>query len=277
MIMKVGVVSRSFPELTNEQTADFMAANGFLSTELCLSATDSKYWAYNGISDLSTMSDERFSQICGVYRSRGIDLVALGVFTNLIEPDDAARDKNLEYFIRHIRWAGANSIPYVSTECGFDPDHRGVRTTCYESAIDRIKDSLKILLRECAECGVEIALETCVIDVIPSAKRARDILDQVGDPRLKILLDPANLIANSSEEDMFRYLSGSIGYFHGKDRKVNDVMGRVVGDGDIDWPRFLSMYHKYNEGVPFILEYVNAGNVAEIRDRVLAFDALSTY
>jgi sugar phosphate isomerase/epimerase len=90
-----------------------------------------------------------------------------------------------------------------------------------------------------------------------------------------VLLDPANLIANSSEADMFRYLADRILYLHGKDRKVNDAKGRVVGDGDIDWPLFMRLYHEHAEGLPFILEYVNKDNVCEIRDRVLAADQAS--
>ena len=53
---------------------------------------------------------------------------------------------------------------------------------------------------------------------------------------------------------MFHHLSPHIAYFHGKDRKVNDTYGRAIGDGDIDWPLFLSLYHKYTRDVPFIME-----------------------
>ena len=42
----------------------------------------------------------------------------------------------------------------------------------------------------------------------------------------------------------------------------------MVGDGDIDWPLFLRLYHERCEGKPFIIEYVNAGNCAEILRRV---------
>ena len=67
-------------------------------------------------------------------------------------------------------------------------------------------------------------------------------------------------------------LSDKIAYFHGKDRHVNDTMGCAVGDGEIDWPLFLGLYHRYNEGVPFILEYVKPDNMCAIRDRVLEYD-----
>ena len=72
---------------------------------------------------------------------------------------------------------------------------------------------------------------------------------------------------------MFKYLTPHVAYFHGKDRKINARSGELIGDGDIDWPLFLSLYHKHTEGVPFIMEYVNQDNFCEVRDRVLAFDA----
>jgi sugar phosphate isomerase/epimerase len=120
--------------------------------------------------------------------------------------------------------------------------------------------------------GVVIALEPCVLDIVPSAKRAADLLTQAASDRIGILLDPANLIAANSEEEMFAHLAPHIACLHGKDRKVNDRMGRALGEGDIDWPAFFRLYHRHTEGKPFILEYVNAGNVCAVRDRVRQAD-----
>lgn len=270
--MKIGIVTRSFPEMDNERAAAFMAETGFQSTELCLVQTDSKYWVYNGISDLSGLTGSRMLEITEAYRRNGIEVSALGVFTNLIEPDDGKLAENLAYFERHIQFASHCGIPVVSTECGFDPASRGIRADLYESRFARLLGSLGKLCELGERYGVDVALEPCVLDVVPSAKRMADTIRQIGSPRMKVLLDPANLIANSSERDMFDYLSPHVAYFHGKDRKVNDAYGRVVGDGDIDWPLFLRLYHGRNEGTPFILEYANAGNCAEILRRVRDFD-----
>lgn len=270
--MDIGVVSRSFPKMTNEESAAFMAANGFRWTELCFSQKDSNYWRYNGRSDLSEMTDERCKSIVDTYRRHGVEVASIGVFTNLLEPDDAELESNLAYFERHMQLAAVSGVPVVATECGFIPGKRGVSAETYESAFQRLVQSAKWLGEKAEHYGVKIALEPCVLDVVPSAKRTADFLAQVGSPALQVLLDPANLIANSSEEDMFRYLAPHIAYFHGKDRKVNDTYGRIVGDGDIRWPLFLDLYHRHTEGVPFILEYVNADNVCGVRDRVLAYD-----
>jgi sugar phosphate isomerase/epimerase len=268
----VGVVTRSFPQLSNRETADLLARNGFRWTELCFSQTDSSYWVYNGRSDISSLTDERAREIIEAYRRRGVEVTAIGVFTNLLEPDERELDENIDTFERHMEIAEANGVPYLSTETGFVPGARGVRLETYESDFARLVLSFQRLAVAAARHGVHVCLESCVLDPIPSAKRTRDFIAQVGSDRIKVLLDPANLIANSSEEDMFRYLAPHIGYFHGKDRKVNDAKGRVVGDGDIDWPLFLDLYHEHCEGVPFLLEYVNAENFVAIRDRVLELD-----
>ena len=270
--MDIGITTRSYTGMTNAEAAAAMRSAGFTCTELCFSQTDSNIWRYNGRSDLSEMTDSRFSEIVATYREQGISVEALGVFTNLIEPDDSELEQNLLYYKRMMELAAREGIPTVPTECGFIPGQRGVNADCYESRFDRLKTSLTTLCRYAEEYDVTVSLECCVLDVVPSAKRAADLHDQIGSDRLKFLLDPANLIANSSEEDMFRYMGKHVAYFHGKDRCVNDTYGKLVGDGDIRWADFLKMYHQQCEGIPFILEYARAENAPMVYDRVQAYD-----
>jgi len=273
--VKIGVVTRSFPEFSNAETAAFMAENDLLYTELCFSQTDSNYWVYNGRSDLSDMTDKRAAGIVEIYRDGGIEVSVLGVFTNLMEPDDSEREENLKYFERMIQIAAHTGIPTVATECGFVPGRRGINADTYEQDFDLLKRGLSRLVDYSDRYGVDVALEACVLDVVPSAKRARDLIAQIGSRRLKVLLDPANYIANSSEEDMFGYLGPHIAYLHGKDRKVNDQKGRVVGDGDIDWPLFMRLYHEHAGDKPVIMEYVKKDNVVMARDRLIEADRAS--
>ena len=252
-----------------------MAEHDLLSAELCFSQTDSRYWVYNGRSDLSDMTNDRAAGIVRTYRDAGIEVAVLGVFTNLLEPDETEREENLKYFERMIQIAAHTGIPSAATECGFIPGRRGINADTYEEDFNLLKQGLSRIVAYSDRYGVDIALEACVLDVVPSAKRARDLIVQIGSPRLKILLDPANYIANSSEQDMFGYLGPHIAYLHGKDRKVNDRMGRVVGDGDIDWPLFMRLYHEHADEKPIILEYVTKDNVVMARDRLLEADRAS--
>ena len=224
--MQVGIVTRSFPEMTNEQRLNSWPDRVYRD-RLCLSQTDSKYWAYNGMSDLGDLTEARVSEIADIYRRHGISVHALGVFTNLIEEDDARRAEILAYFERHMQYARAAGIPIVSTECGFDPASRGVRADVYEARFNRLLDALRYLCDKAEQYDLTVALEPCVIDIVPSAKRMADTIGQVGSPRLKVLLDPANLIANSSERDMF--IPGPTRIFHGKDRRSTSP-GEHIGE-----------------------------------------------
>ncbi len=275
--MDVGITTRCYCGISNEEAAFLIEETGFKNIELCLVQSDSNYWAYNGQSDLSDMSLERFKKITDCYRRENLEICALGVFTNNIEHDEQKRSLNNNYFIRHMELASYAGIPVVSTECGFDPLHRGIQAQYYESDFSLLKENMIYLSGFADKYNVDIAIEPCVLDVIPSAKRMRDFINQTGSNRIKVLLDPANLIANSSEEDMFTYLKDKIAYFHGKDRKVNDTYGRLLGDGDIDWPLFLSLYHKYTDGIPFVIEYPNKDTAKMTLDRVLNFDDKSNY
>src|SRR5690625_5235493 len=117
--MDVGVVTRSFPHLSNAEAAELIASNDFRWVELCLAQTDSKYWAYNGRSDLNDFSDAESKRVVQEYRSRGLEVPVLGVFTNLLEQDADEQQAYLDYFERMMQIAAVNEIPTVATECGF--------------------------------------------------------------------------------------------------------------------------------------------------------------
>ncbi|MCL2058384.1 MAG: sugar phosphate isomerase/epimerase [Oscillospiraceae bacterium] len=272
--MKYGVVSRSYPKKTIAEAARYMAANGFNCTELCMSHPDFGGWAYNGLSalDENGITKGLVKEKADIMRANGIEVTALGVFTNLLSPDDAFRGKCIETFVRCMDFAEHAGIKNLSTELGFRAEWRGITTEAYESDFQRLKESFITLGNEARERGLAICLEACVIDVIPSAKRLRDFIGQIeqesGLTNIKALLDMANFIANSDEDDAFKYLAPHIAYFHGKDRKVNDCYGRKVGDGEIDWVKFFMNYFRITPDIPFILEYVDEATTPVVNERV---------
>ena len=269
--LNLGVVSRCFPELTCAEAADLIAANGFTCTELCFRHADADYWTYNGRGDLSALTDSRSRKLIKPFRDNGIEISSLGVFTNLIATDETELASNLAYFTRMMEIAAHNCIPVVATECGFTPGKRGINPDTLERDFSLLAKNLEYLATKAGEFDLSLALEPCIIDIVPSAKRTADLLAQIDSARLRVLLDPANLIANNTESEMFAHLTPHISYFHGKDRKLNDVYGRAVGDGDIDWPLFFDLYRRHTPGKPFILEYVTADNFAAIGQRTRAF------
>ena len=272
--MKYGIVSRSYMSMTVAEAAEYMAAHGYNCTELCMGHPDFGGWAYNDIPPLDEngITEKLTKEKADCMRDNGIEVTALGVFTNILSPIDDFRNKCLDAFVRCMDFAAYADIKNVSTELGFRPDKRGITTDVYESDFERLKECFIYLGNEAKIRGIDICIEACVIDVIPSAKRLRDFIQQIykesGLTNIKVLMDMANFIANSDEDDVFKYLTPYITYFHGKDRLVNDCYGRLLGDGDIDWVKFFMIYYRLTPDIPFILEYATDKNTDLVNERV---------
>ncbi|MCL2774374.1 MAG: sugar phosphate isomerase/epimerase [Oscillospiraceae bacterium] len=273
--MKYGIVSRSYGNMTVAEAAKFMAAHGYNCTELCMSHPDFGGWVYNGISalDENGITKESTKEKADIMRDNGIEVTSFGVFTDNLAPgDDEYRQKSRDAFVRCMDFAAYAGIKNLSTELGFRPDKRGITTDVYESDLQRLKENFIYLGNAAKERGVNICIEACVIDVIPSAKRLRDFIEQIyaetGLTNIKALLDMANYIANSDEDDVFKYLAPYIAYIHGKDRKVNDCYGKILGEGEIDWVKFFMNYFRITPDIPFILEYTNADTTDLTNERV---------
>lgn len=277
--MKYGIVSRSYGGMSVEEAAKLMQKHGYNCTELCMAHTDFGGWAYNGISalDENNITKESVKEKADIMRAHGVEVTAFGVFTNLITPDDEHRQACLDMFVKCMDFAEYAGIKNLATELGFREEYRGITTANYEADFTRLKESFIYLGKEAQERGLSICIEACVIDVIPSAKRLRDFIEQIeaesGLTNIKVLLDMANFIANSDEDDVFKYLTPHIVYFHGKDRKVNDCFGRILGDGEIDWVKFFMNYFKITPELPFILEYTNAETTELTNERVKKYIA----
>ena len=95
---------------------------------------------------------------------------------------------------------------------------------------------------------------------LASAKRTRLYLEEVGSPRIRALLDPANLLEINDLGEMFDQLEPSIDCFHAKDRKLHVDRGVAAGKGDLDYPPFVTLAAQRKPEAPLIMEYVGAEN-----------------
>ena len=269
-MLNIGITSRSFSGLTVSETAERMQNAGFKCTELCFVHEDLPGWTYNGIGDLDGITPQKVRAAVGEFTSRGIAVTSLGLFTDLRNPDEAARRNAVDYAKRYIEFAAESGVPYLASECGFTPGRRGVNADTYEADYENLKETLRELCLEAEKSGVHLALEACVLDIIPSPRRMKNLIEELEEEtqvRLGALLDPANLLANTDEEGMFYYLKHDVAYLHGKDRKMNAAYGVNLGEGDVDWVKLMECYIRFADKKPFILEYCDKDNCAEMKKR----------
>ena len=152
-MLNIGITTRSFNGLSVAETVGRMQEIGFKCTELCFVHSDLGGWTYNGIGDLTGITPARIKEAADEFRSRGIEVTSLGMFTDLRNPDDEVMAREKEYMLRYIDMAAEAGIPYLASECGFTPGQRGINADRYESDYARIKETLRFACLEAEARG----------------------------------------------------------------------------------------------------------------------------
>ncbi|HEU0010445.1 MAG TPA: TIM barrel protein, partial [Verrucomicrobiae bacterium] len=117
-------------------------------------------------------------------------------------------------------------------------------------------------------------------NVVDSASKARRLLDEMKSPRLKIIMDPANLfhpgdLPRQREilEGAFDLLGGDLVLAHAKELAAEGhPAGLAVGAGVLDWDLYLALLRRVGFGGPLILhgfeEADAAASVRFLRERM---------
>ena len=255
----VGISTLGFHDCTNQQLAQELAGQAIQVVQLFLSQSDSRYWQYNGRSDLSGLTPERCAHIADAYRSQGVSIHSIGVYTNLIHPEDDERDANLAYFDAMMEAGKAMDVRTFITEAGhYEPaePQSGVPYYLQEQVWRRMVETGKRLAELAEKHDATVLLEPFYRGFLTSAKRTRLFVEDIGSPRIRVLLDPANLLELNDQEEMFAQLHPWIDCLHAKDRKLHVDRGVAAGQGDLDYGEFVALAAKYAPHAPFVLEYV---------------------
>ena len=257
--MAIGIATFGFPGFSNEQLAKLLAEQRIKRVQLFFSQTDSQFWRYNGRSDLSGMTALRCESIASTYRSVGIEIHSLGVYTNLIHPDEDERQKNLDYFEAMMKIAATMGVRYLITEAGHYHPEGPAPAVAYhfqEEVWKRTVDTGRRLATMAGNHGVTVLLEPFFRGFLASAKRTRLFLEEADSPHIRVLLDPANLLELNDLEEMFDQLTPWIDCLHAKDRRLHVDRGVPAGQGDLDYAKFVSLAAQHVPHAPMILEYV---------------------
>jgi sugar phosphate isomerase/epimerase len=267
----IGIATLGFGGWTNQALADELDRQDIRTIQLFLNQSDSRYWKYNGRSDLSDLTAERCRAIADVYRDKGIAIHSIGVYTNLIHPDPAERQSNLEYFAAMMTVAEAMDVHVLISEAGHyhseDPEPR-VAYHFQEEVWKTMVATGKELAGLAETHGMTVLLEPFFRGFLATAKRTRLFLEEVDSPRIRALLDPANLLEVNDLDEMFNQLQPWIDCLHAKDRKLHVDRGVPAGQGDLDYERFVALAVQQTPHAPLILEYVGPEDYQQARQHL---------
>jgi sugar phosphate isomerase/epimerase len=264
--LKTGISTLGFPNHTNEALAEELAEAGFGTVQLFLTQSDSRYWNYNGRSDVSGLTAKRSEEIGNVYRSAGLSIHSIGVYTNLIHPDASEVKANLAYFEAMLKIGDDMGVRVFITEAGHyhgEGPEPATPLHFQDEVWPRMVSTFRDLAGMAQARKAVILVEPYYQGFFASAKRTRIFLEEVNSPSIRALLDPANLLELNDLDEMFLQLALWVDCLHAKDRKLHTQAGVPAGQGDLDYVKFVRLAAAHTPDAPLILEYVGPGDYRE--------------
>jgi sugar phosphate isomerase/epimerase len=202
----------------------------------------------------------------------GVRIAALSGTYNMIHPDSVVRGqglRRLEVLLMEARGMGTSIVTLCTgTRDPADQWRRHPDNDTPEAWADLLVEMAKAAaLAE--RFGVDLGIEPEHANVVSSARLAARLLREIPSPRLRIVLDPANMVedADTDQPRLFAEASDLLGdriaMAHAKDR---DAAGTVVpaGTGIIDFDSFFAALARVGFAGPVVTHGLAAEDAAAV-------------
>ncbi len=243
--MRLGIFAKTFARPTLEATLAAVRSHGLDCVQFNLACA--------GLPSLPVRID---AAICERIRReaalREITIAAVSGTFNMIHPDPLERRTGLERLRVLADACPRFGAPLITLCTGTrDPENMWRRHPDNDppGAWQDLLASMKQALRIADEFGVTLAFEPEVANVVDSAQKARRLLDEIGSPRLRVVMDPANLL-HAGElprmrvilEEAFALVGQDIAIAHAKDLSRDGEAGHeAAGTGALDYDLYLEL------------------------------------
>jgi sugar phosphate isomerase/epimerase len=241
--MRLGIFARTFARPTVEGVFDAVRAHGLHCVQFNLSCAG-----------VPTLPDEiapsLITRIHEAAQHRGIEIAAISGTYNMIHPDQEVQQAGLRR-LRTLAAACQGLGTAVITLCTGTRDPVDMWRWHPENASSEswsaLLRAMEAALRIAEEEQVTLAFEPERANVVSSAAHGRALLAATQSARLKVVIDPANLVVPGDERPMsqvldeaFELLGEHIVIAHAKDRGADDDF-RAAGEGILDYDHYLRL------------------------------------
>jgi sugar phosphate isomerase/epimerase len=256
--MELGIFSKTFARPSLEGVFDAVVAHGFRSVQFNLECA--------GLPPLPDLIEpEEADRIRRAAGARDIRIAAVSGTFNMIDPDRQKREKNLGrlgVLAAACERLGTTAITLCTGTR--DPDDMWRRHPDNDSpaAWRDLAAAMTAAVNLTEGTDVSLAFEPEPGNVVQTVRQARDLIREVGSPRLGVVLDPANLFERFAPDEETQLpaildeavalLGDRVALAHGKDRGADGVV-RPAGQGIVPWDRFLASLRDVGYDGPLVL------------------------
>ena len=271
----IGIFANTFKSPIFEDVLDAVKAHGLTTIELNLSLLGLATLAGTDTLPLAASISEPLIQgVQSACRERGVTVVSLAAYFNMIHPDREQRNAGLRQLEPLMKLAKALDIETLALCTGTrDPDQmwRYHPANNEPEAYRDLLYSLNEALAMAETYDRVLAFEPEVNLVIDSPKKARDLLDELASPRLKVIFDPANIFPKGGLNHMHQLmteaahlLAEDIVLAHAKDILEDGKAGDVAaGRGKLDYRHYLKLLREIGFDGAILLHGLSEAEVAE--------------
>lgn len=265
--MRLGIFSKTFERPTLEGKLDAVKATGLSVIQFNLSCA--------GLPSLPHEIDlETAVYIRQECEKRHLHIAAVSGTFNMIHPDRQRLRDDIRRF-RHLAAMCHSMGTSVITLCTGTRDKDNMWRAHPDNNSPEAWDDLLTTMRELVNIAVEYELELAVepepANVISDAVKARRLLDTMDSPRLKIVLDAANLFQPNEGmplaeviEQALSLLSEHVIMAHAKDYStIQGLQYRAAGTGEMDYEAYMKLLHASHFSGPLILHGLHEHEVPQ--------------
>jgi sugar phosphate isomerase/epimerase len=278
--MHIGIMDGTVVRPTLEETLDAIREYGIYHMQFNLGRA--------GRAELPQRIDTSLcDRIRHAFDARNMTIAALGGQYNMIHPDVQKRRDGLQG-LRVLASACDRLGTSVITLCTGtrDPNNMWRRHPDNDSpdAWTDLVASMRQAVQIAEEYAVTLAFEPEVSNVVDSSRKARRLLDEIGSPHLKVVMDGANIF-HAGElprmreilDEAFALIGQDVAIAHAKDLDRDGEAGHLAaGKGLLDYEHYLSLLNKLEFDVPVILHGLTESELPEslafMRARMQAID-----
>jgi len=203
----------------------------------------------------------------------GVEIAALSATYNMIDPNPAKRAAGRRSFACLAQAAsqiGTDLLTVCTGSRDAEDQWRHHPDNASPAAWSEMSAEFELLLAIAEKEDVRIGVEPELGNVVSSAAKAKQLLQQFNSPRLGIVIDAANLFEREERDqqqhviaEAIELLSGSIVMAHAKDREANGNVA-AAGRGVLDWPHYLGRLHNSGFAGPLVTHGLNAAEAPAV-------------
>ncbi|TBL73894.1 sugar phosphate isomerase/epimerase family protein [Paenibacillus thalictri] len=267
--MEIGIFSKTFIRPTLGEVLDAVQASGLRHIQFNLACA--------GLPSMPERLDPATTESIGKQmQKRRLQMTAVSGTFNMIHPNAA------------VRAAGMRSLGLLAQACGemgtsiitlctgtrdpsdmwrFHPDNSS--PSAWKDLVASVRQAVGIA----EEYGVTVAFEPEAANVVDTAVKARRLLDEIDSPRLKVVMDAANLIPSGQLDraadilqEAFELLGQDIALAHAKDVLTDQPLRfGAAGRGKLDFALYAGLLRKSGYTGPLIMHGLAEEEIAASR------------